>query len=150
MRHLLLLCLLATAVHAADGADVTVFEAKKNTSYSSVRIPALLRTKKGTLIAVAEGRDKSADQAGNDLIVSTSKDDGATWSAPKLAYDQGKDSCNNPTLVEDELVAHGVRVETATAVSSIACARAQDTSPTTKPGSCLRLRSVSLSRSSSA
>jgi len=104
MRSLLLLCLFASSTWAADGTDINVFEAKKNVTHSSVRIPALLRTKKGTLIAVAEGREKSADQAGNDLVVSTSKDEGATWSKPRVAYDQGKDSCNNPTLVEDELV----------------------------------------------
>jgi len=104
MRTLLLLCLFASSSWAADGADVTVFEAKKSLTHSSVRIPALLRTKNGTLIAAAEGRDKSADQAGNDLVVSLSKDEGATWSKPSVAYDQGKDSCNNPTLVEDELI----------------------------------------------
>ena len=82
MRTLLLLCLFASSTWAADGADVTVFEAKKNLTHSSVRIPALLRTKNGTLIAAAEGRDKSADQAGNDLVVSLSKDEGATWSPP--------------------------------------------------------------------
>ncbi len=104
MRTLLLLCLFTSSAWAADGIDVTVFEAKKNLTHSSVRIPALLRTKKGTLLAVAEGRDKSADQAGNDLVVSISKDDGTAWSKPGVAYDQGKDSCNNPTLVEDELI----------------------------------------------
>jgi len=104
MRSLLLLCLFVSASFAADGGDVTVFEAKKNLTHASVRIPALLRTKKGTLIAVAEGRDKSGDQAGNDLVVTVSKDDGATWSGPRVAYEQGKDSCNNPCLVEDELV----------------------------------------------
>lgn len=104
MRSLLLLCLFVSASYAADGGDVTVFEAKKNLTHASVRIPALLRTKKGTLIAVAEGRDKSADQAGNDLVVSVSKDDGVTWSSPRVAYEQGNDSCNNPCLVEDELV----------------------------------------------
>jgi sialidase-1 len=104
MRFLLLLCVLAASARATDGADVIVFEAKQNLTHASVRIPALLRTKKGTLIAVAEGREKAADQAGNDLVVSTSKDDGVTWSKPAVAYEQGKDSCNNPCLVEDELI----------------------------------------------
>ena len=104
MRSLLLLCLGLSSLFAADGADVIVFEAKKNLSHASVRIPALLRTKKGTLIAVAEGRDKGADQAGNDLVVSISKDEGASWTKPVVAYEQGKDSCNNPCLVEDELM----------------------------------------------
>lgn len=82
-------------------APVAVFEAKKNLPHASVRIPALLRTKKGTLIAVAEAREKATDQAGNDLVVATSKDDGVTWTKPRVAYDQGKDSCNNPCLVQD-------------------------------------------------
>ena len=101
MRHLLLIGLLAIRLQAADGADVIVFEAKKNLSHPSVRIPALLRTKQGTLIAAAEGRDKSSDQAGNDLVVSISKDDGATWSKPCVAYEQGNDSCNNPCLIQE-------------------------------------------------
>lgn len=104
MRCLPLICLFFSSAWAADGPDVIVFEAKQNLSHPSVRIPALLRTKKGTLIAVAEGREKNSDQAGNDLVISVSKDEGATWSKPSVAYDQGKDSCNNPTLVEDELV----------------------------------------------
>jgi sialidase-1 len=66
-----------------------------------VRIPSLLRTQKGTLLAVAEGRDKPTDQAGNDLVISFSKDEGATWSKPRIAYEQGADSCNNPCLVQE-------------------------------------------------
>ena len=62
---------------------------------------SVLRTPKGTLIAVAEARDKAADQAGNDLLVSTSRDRGKSWSKPAIAYEQGADSCNNPCLVQD-------------------------------------------------
>ena len=100
----LLAALLSCSLSAADGPDVIVFEAKKNVSHTSVRIPALLRTKKGTLIAAAEGRDKGADQAGNDLVISTSQDEGVSWTKPVMVYQQGKDSCNNPCLVEDELI----------------------------------------------
>lgn len=109
-RLILLLAALAVATPAfaqpslLGDAPVAVFEAKKNLPHASVRIPALLRTRKGTLIAAAEARDKATDQAGNDLVVATSKDDGVTWSKPRVAYDQGKDSCNNPTLVEDTLI----------------------------------------------
>ena len=104
MRVAWLLGLACAASFAADGTDIPVFEAKKNLSHASVRIPALLRTTKGTLIAVAEGRDKGADQAGNDLVVSISRDEGASWTKPVVAYEQGKDSCNNPCLVEDTLM----------------------------------------------
>jgi sialidase-1 len=106
MERIILILTLATATLAgqpkpAGAAAIAVFEAKKNIPYASVRIPALLRTTKGVLIAAAEARDKSADQAGNDLIVSLSNDGGATWSKPALAYEQGGDSCNNPCLVQD-------------------------------------------------
>jgi len=101
MRLALFLCLLSVRSLAADGTDVIVFEAKRNLPHPSVRIPSLLRTLKGTLLAVAEGRDKPTDQAGNDLVISFSKDEGATWSKPVVAYEQGADSCNNPCLVQE-------------------------------------------------
>ena len=101
MRLTLLLSLLCVQSFAADGTDVIVFEAKRNLSHPSVRIPSLLRTQMGTLLAVAEGRDRATDQAGNDLVISLSKDEGVTWSKPKIAYAQGADSCNNPCLVQE-------------------------------------------------
>ena len=106
MEKLIALCLLLPACLSAapklsETPTVAVFEAKKNIPHASVRIPALLMTTKGTLIAVAEGRDKATDQAGNDLLVATSKDHGKAWSKPAIAYEQGNDSCNNPCLVQD-------------------------------------------------
>jgi sialidase-1 len=106
MEKLITLCLLLPACLSAapklsETPTVAVFEAKKNIPHASVRIPALLMTAKGTLIAVAEGRDKATDQAGNDLLVATSKDHGKVWSKPAIAYEQGNDSCNNPCLVQD-------------------------------------------------
>ena len=101
MRIAILLSLLCLRSLAADGTDIVVFEAKQNLSHPSVRIPSLLRTQKGTLLAVAEGRDKPTDQAGNDLVISVSKDEGATWTKPRIAYEQGNVSCNNPCLVQE-------------------------------------------------
>ncbi|MFN5654549.1 MAG: hypothetical protein ACK47U_01540, partial [Verrucomicrobiota bacterium] len=109
-RLILLLAALAVATPAfaqptlVGDAPVAVFEAKQNLTHAAVRFPALLRTTKGTLFAVAEAREKATDQAGNDLVIATSRDDGVNWSKPRVAYDQGKDRCNNPTLVEDELI----------------------------------------------
>jgi sialidase-1 len=106
MEKLIALCLLLPACLTAapklsETPAIAVFEAKKNIPHASVRIPALLMTAKGTLIAIAEARDKATDQAGNDLLVALSKDQGKTWSKPALAYEQGDDSCNNPCLVQD-------------------------------------------------
>ena len=74
MERLITLCLLLPACLTAapklsETPAVAVFEAKKNIPHASVRIPALLMTSKGTLIAIAEARDKATDQAGNDLLV---------------------------------------------------------------------------------
>ena len=106
MERLITLCLLLPACLTAapklsETPAIAVFEAKKNITHASVRIPALLMTAKGTLIAIAEARDKATDQAGNDLVVATSKDQGKQWSKPVIAYEQGGDSCNNPCLVQD-------------------------------------------------
>lgn len=49
--------------------------------YHSYRIPALVRTTSGRLIAFAEGRVASMEDYGNiDVVYKTSDDDGATWS----------------------------------------------------------------------
>ena len=92
---------LGAAPKLAETPAVAVFEAKKNLPHASVRIPALLMTAKGTLLAVAEARDKATDQAGNDLVVAVSRNQGKAWSKPAVAYEQGDDSCNNPCLVQD-------------------------------------------------
>jgi hypothetical protein len=60
MERLIALCLLLPACLTAapkpsETPAVAVFEAKKNIPHASVRIPSLLMTAKGTLIAVAEG-----------------------------------------------------------------------------------------------
>lgn len=80
---------------------VPVFVAGKTSAHPSVRIPALLVTKAGTLLAFAEARDGNADQAGNDLILSRSSDGGQTWSTPVVVVEQGASSVNNPTVVEE-------------------------------------------------
>jgi len=98
---LLLPACLAAAPKLSETPAVAVFEAKQNTPHASVRIPALLMTAKGTLIAVAEARDKATDQAGTDLLCATSRDQGKSWSKPAIAYEQGADSCNNPCLVQE-------------------------------------------------
>lgn len=97
----LLACLVAACAGAAPSAPITVFKAKETSSHPSIRIPALLATAKGTLIAVAEGRDAPTDQASNDLLVRLSTNNGKTWSKSEIALELGKDCINNPCLVQD-------------------------------------------------
>lgn len=108
MRPARLLLLAALLAHGCSSAEpptptepVAVFAASVNLAHAAVRIPALLMTRQGTLLAVAEGRTHASDQAGNDLVLSRSTDDGATWSAPRVIRDMEADALNNPCLVQD-------------------------------------------------
>lgn len=51
--------------------------------YAAFRIPAVVVSKAGTVLAFAEGRvDGSADDGNIDLLVKRSEDNGNTWSTP--------------------------------------------------------------------
>lgn len=71
--------------------------------YHTFRIPALLTTRSGTLLAFAEGRKNSASDTGDiDIVLKRSFDGGATWEPLQIVCDLGVDTCGNPTPVQDE------------------------------------------------
>ena len=71
--------------------------------YPTYRIPALLVSKKGTLLAFCEGRkDGRADSGDIDLLLKRSADNGATWSRPLTIWNDGTNTCGNPCAVLDE------------------------------------------------
>lgn len=90
-----------SATRLAAQETVPVFVAGVSSAHPSIRIPALLCTKSGTLLAFAEGRNGNADQAGNDLLLSRSLDGGKSWSKPAVVVEQGDSSLNNPTVVQE-------------------------------------------------
>lgn len=68
--------------------------------YHTYRIPAVVRTHAGTLLAFAEGRVDSADDSGNiDTVLKRSTDGGCTWSDLSVVEDAGGDTAGNPTPV---------------------------------------------------
>jgi len=70
--------------------------------YHSYRIPALIATPKGTLLAIVEGRkDSSSDHGHNELLMRRSLDGGDTWTPMQLVKSDGDNALNNPTLVVD-------------------------------------------------
>lgn len=70
--------------------------------YSCFRIPAILRTEKGTLLAFAEARKNDCGDAGNiDLVVRRSLDNGKTWSGLITVWDDGSNTCGNPVPIMD-------------------------------------------------
>ena len=70
--------------------------------YHTYRIPSLIVTTKGTVLAFCEGRKQSASDAGDiDLLLRRSRDGGKTWSAPQVVWDDGPNTCGNPCPVID-------------------------------------------------
>jgi sialidase-1 len=100
-RLLHLLSLLAiSAGFAAEPEFSDVFTSGAE-GYVSIRIPSVLVTKTGTLLAFAEGRQRPQDQAENDIIMKRSNDGGRSWSALRVLHDDGANSLNNPTAVQE-------------------------------------------------
>ena len=68
--------------------------------YHTFRIPALLPTSRGVLLAFAEGRRFGRGDSGAiDLVLKRSNDSGATWSALKVVWSDGSNTCGNPCPV---------------------------------------------------
>ncbi len=70
--------------------------------YFAFRVPSLLVTTKGTLLAFAEGRKKSlADLGNNDMVLKRSTDAGKTWDPLQIIYDEGESAIGIPTSIVD-------------------------------------------------
>jgi sialidase-1 len=64
------------------------------------RIPSLVVTTSGSLLAFCEGRKDGRSDAGNiDLLVRRSTDGGETWSDSAVIWDDGPNTCGNPCAV---------------------------------------------------
>ena len=67
--------------------------------YPAYRIPALIATQRGTLLAFAEGRANLRDHAENDIVLKRSTDRGNTWGTLQVIHQDGANSLGNPTAV---------------------------------------------------
>ncbi len=70
--------------------------------YAIYRIPALVLSPNGVLLAICEARKNGPSDAGDiDLILKRSSDNGKTWSAPIMIWDDGGNTIGNPVPVAD-------------------------------------------------
>lgn len=89
----------ADATTAARCTTSVPFTAGQD-GYHTFRIPAVVRTGRGTLLAFAEGRVDSAGDSGNiDTVVKRSTDGGCTWGRIQVVEDAGPDTAGNPSPV---------------------------------------------------
>jgi sialidase-1 len=71
--------------------------------YHTYRIPALIVTKRGTLLAFCEGRRNSSSDTGEiDMLVKRSLDGGRSWSNQKVIWHDDRNTCGNACPVVDQ------------------------------------------------
>lgn len=101
----LLVLLPAPAAEAAAPATCTSTPFRSNAAYRVVyRIPAMVTTKAGTVLAFAERRritGSASDLTDTEVVLARSTDRGCHWSAPKVIADHGPDTVGNPSPVVD-------------------------------------------------
>ncbi|MFF5016861.1 exo-alpha-sialidase [Streptomyces sp. NPDC001165] len=102
------LLVLPHPAHAQPAADPPEFEqqvlfkASQDPGYACFRIPAIVRTTDGTLLAFAEGRVLNCgDAADIDLVVKRSTDGGRTWGPLQVVNEGAGDTHGNPAPVVD-------------------------------------------------
>lgn len=64
------------------------------------RIPSLLTTSKGSLLAFSERRLGLHDHAQNDIVLRRSSDEGKTWGPEIVVFEDGMNSINDPLTVQ--------------------------------------------------
>ncbi len=100
-RSLILLILISAPTLADSPSSVDVFTAGQD-GYHTHRIPSLLITPKGTLLAFAEGRKAGRSDAGHiDLVLKRSTDNGRTWSDLQIVASDPPNTIGNPCPVVD-------------------------------------------------
>jgi sialidase-1 len=93
------LLLLGAAARHRDVSQTDLFVSGTG-GYHTFRIPALIPTKKGTLLAFCEGRRGGRGDSGDiDIVMRRSTDHGRTWSEAVTIHDMGPDTIGNPCPV---------------------------------------------------
>jgi sialidase-1 len=106
----------ATAQSAAPTPEFdqqVLFTASQDPGYACFRIPAVVKTNDGALLAFAEGRVLNCgDAADIDIVVKRSTDDGLTWSPLQVVNRGGGDTHGNPAPIVDRRTGRILLAET--------------------------------------
>jgi sialidase-1 len=70
--------------------------------YKMYRIPTMVRTQHGTILAFCEGRQSLFDHGHIDIVVKSSNDGGKTWGPLQKIWTDGKGTCGNPCPIVDQ------------------------------------------------
>lgn len=98
----LLFLSLWTGASADEPEQLDLFVAGTE-GYQFFRIPSVLVTKAGSVLAFCEGRKDGRGDSGNiDLLLKRSTDGGRTFSTTQVVWDDGANTCGNPCPVVDQ------------------------------------------------
>ncbi|MFF9674497.1 exo-alpha-sialidase [Streptomyces eurythermus] len=87
---------------APEFEQQVLFKAAQDPGYACFRIPAVVRTTDGTLLAFAEGRVLNCgDAADIDIVLKRSTDGGRTWGPLQVVTEGAGDTHGNPAPVVD-------------------------------------------------
>lgn len=87
---------------APEFEQQVLFKATQDPGYACFRIPAIVRSTNGTLLAFAEGRVLNCgDAADIDIVLKRSTDGGRTWGPLRVVDEGGGDTHGNPAPVVD-------------------------------------------------
>lgn len=93
---------MAQAAHGAEPVHQRLFHSGEE-GYPRYRIPSLIVTPRGALLAICEGRVDGGGLEGNvDLVLKQSEDDGRSWSPLRKIADADDDTLGNPCVVVDQ------------------------------------------------
>lgn len=100
-----LVCLFAASYAVGQQIPPVLSETiykKGDNGFDTYRIPSLVQTPKGTILAFAEARKHSRSDTGDiDLVLRRSTDGGRTWGDIVTVWDDGANVCGNPAPVVD-------------------------------------------------
>lgn len=92
--------ILLVSLAQADGLTQAPVFTSGEGGYHTYRIPALLVTPRGTLLAFCEGRKKGSSDTGDiDLVLKRSHDQGKSWQPLQVVWDDDANTCGNPCPV---------------------------------------------------
>ncbi|MFG2530554.1 exo-alpha-sialidase [Streptomyces sp. NPDC048516] len=104
----------AAAPSPAGGFEQRIlFKASQEQGYFCFRIPAVVKSVRGTLLAFAEGRRHDCGDAGDiDLVLKRSTDGGRTWGPLQVINHGNGDTHGNPAPIVDRRTGRIVLAET--------------------------------------